>query len=324
MSVAGFRRDAITYGVNGTRSSCGEQGVSWLCWCGWGARATILFVGAGLGPARGGIRDVVFESYAEGLLLLSSLPRTSEFPVRSCSGAVPRSLMTWPVLLCASCAGRSGAPFLGRSGTGRCVSCAGRAKVYGAVLALDDGGLRRGIWRGEGAHVRVLAGSRPTESVVLVTISVVRDTPSDRHFSAWSRPKPAPDPLPGPSVASGVIPTKGGRNGPVPATSGRAPQGRWRSSPWKRCNHAPPRSRGQGAPRTARCIKTGVDPHADPEVGQVREHPAPLGALRRQVVGREPRHPAGQGAPRTARCIKTQIQGPVLVCLGRSGTTRPL
>ena len=37
----------------------------------------------------------------------------------------------------------------------------------------------------------------------------------------------------------------------------RAPQGRWRSSPWKRCNHAPPRSRGQGAPRTARCIKTG-------------------------------------------------------------------
>ena len=103
--------------------------------------------------------------------------------------------------------------------------------------------------------MRVLAGLRPAKLVILVTTTVVRDTPSDCHFSAWSRPKPAPDPLPGPSVASGVIPTKGGRNEPVPTTSGRAPQGRWRSSPWKRCNHAPPRSR-------------------------VREHPAPLGALR--------------------------------------------
>ena len=97
---------------------------------------------------------------------------------------------------------------------------------------------------------------RPAKLVTLLTIDVVRDTLSDCHFSAWSRPKPAPDPLPGPSVASGVIPTKGGRNGPVLATSGRASTGRWRSSPWKRCNHAPPRSGGQGAPRTARCIET--------------------------------------------------------------------
>ena len=124
------------------------------------------------------------------------------------------------------------------------------------MLALDDGACAGRIWRGEGVHVRVLKGLRLVELVILVTISVVRDTPLDCHFSAWSRPKPAPDPLPGPSVASGVIPTKGGRNGPVLATSGRASTGRWRSSPWKRCNHAPPRGRGQGAPRTARCIKT--------------------------------------------------------------------
>ena len=104
--------------------------------------------------------------------------------------------------------------------------------------------------------MRVLAGLRPAKLVILVTTTVVRDTPSDCHFSAWSRPKPAPDPLPGPSVASGVIPTKGGRNEVLQPPAGRAPQGRWRSSPWKRCNHAPPRSRGQGAPRTARCIKT--------------------------------------------------------------------
>lgn len=126
----------------------------------------------------------------------------------------------------------------------------------------------------------VLAGLRPAALVVLVTISVVRDTPLDRHFSAWSRPKPAPDPLPGPSVASGVIPTKGGRNGVLRPPAGRAPQGRWRSSPWKRCNHAAPRGRGQGAPRTARCIKTSAR-RAPPCCRRpVRDHPTPLGALR--------------------------------------------
>ena len=160
------------------------------------------------------------------------------------------------VRLClVSCSGGSGTPPSGGSDTGRCVSCAGRVEVRGAVLALDDGDPPRRPMRSGGVG-RVLAGLRMTESVTLITIDVVWDTLSDCHFSAWSRPKPAPDPLPGPSVASGVIPTKGGRNGPVLATSGRASTGRWRSSPWKRCNHAPPRGRGQGAPRTARCIKT--------------------------------------------------------------------
>ena len=152
---------------------------------------------------------------------------------------------------------------------------------------------------------------RPAESVVLITTTVVWDTPLDCHFSAWSRPKPAPDPLPGPSVASGVIPTKGGRNGPVPTTSGRASTGRWRSSPWKRCNHAPPRSRGQGAPRTARCIKTPRQSSARSSAPRVREHPAPLGALRRE---RRPHngddedvreHPAPLGALRLAATTRT-------------------
>ena len=138
--------------------------------------------------------------------------------------------------------------------------------------------------------MRVLAGLRPAKLVTLLTIDVVRDTLSDCRFSAWSRPKPAPDPPRGLSVASGVIPTKGGKNGPVPSTPGRASTGRWRSSPWKRCNHAPPRGRGQGAPRTARCIKTKrTRPYGHKPF--VREHPAPLGALRllhgvrRLVVG---------------------------------------
>ena len=158
---------------------------------------------------------------------------------------------------------------------------------------------------------------RPARLVVLVTISVVRDTPPDRHFSAWSRPKPAPDPLPGPSVASGVIPTKGGRNGVLQPPAGRAPQGRWRSSPWKRCNHAAPRGRGQGAPRTARCIKTGTSGGWWP-ASRVREHPAPLGALRPKI----PLAPAGserQGAPRTARCtdgLGRSRRGGGAACLG--------
>ena len=132
--------------------------------------------------------------------------------------------------------------------------------------------------------------------MVLVTIGVVQDTPLDCHFSAWSRPKPAPDPLPGPSVASGVIPTKGGRNGVLQPPPGRAPQGRWRSSPWKRCNHAAPR-------------------------GRVREHPAPLGALRPADPIEPPSPPGGQGAPRTARCIKTPRPGASTRGHGRSGAT---
>ena len=130
-----------------------------------------------------------------------------------------------------------------------------------AVLALDDGACAGGDLVRKRTRVRVLTGLRPADFVVLVTISVVWDTPLDCHFSAWSRPKPAPDPLPGPSVASGVIPTKGGRNGVLRPPPGRAPEGRWRSSPWKRCNHAAPRSR-------------------------VREYPAPLGALRLQDAER--------------------------------------
>ena len=158
---------------------------------------------------------------------------------------------------------------------------------------------------GEGVHVRVLKGLRLVELVILVTISVVRDTPPDCHFSAWSRPKPAPDPLPGPSVASGVIPTKGGRNGVLQPPAGRAPQGRWRSSPWKRCNHAPPRSRVREHPAPLGALRHHRESRERHQDVRVREHPAPLGALR-------PRHRdpsrilhTGQGAPRTARCIKT-------------------
>ena len=169
--------------------------------------------------------------------------------------------------------------------------------------------------------MRVLARLRPAELVVLVTIDVVRDTLSDCHFSAWSRPKPAPDPPLGPSVASGVIPTKSGRNEALQPPAGRAPRGRWRSSPWKRCNHAPPRSRGQGAPRTARCIKTCQYTSAT-RGGEVREHPAPLGALRPEDSEQDARWCERQGAPRTARCIKTMAAVRAVIPMACQGAPR--
>ena len=161
-----------------------------------------------------------------------------------------------------------------------------------------------GEWRG--CTCGCSRGLRPAEPVVLVTTTVVRDTPPDRHFSAWSRPKPAPDPLPGPSVASGVIPTKGGRNGVLQPPPGRAPEGRWRSSPWKRCNHAPPRSRVREHPAPLGALRRDHRRTIPPAASQVREHPAPLGALRlprkpaRRVERRVREHPAPLGALRLA------------------------
>ena len=175
----------------------------------------------------------------------------------------------------------------------------------------------------------VLAGLRPAALVVLVTISVVRDTPLDRHFSAWSRPKPAPDRPLGPSVASGVIPTKGGRNGVLRPPPGRAPQGRWRSSPWKRCNHAPPRSRVREHPAPLGALRL----HTDLQVVQgqrvVREYPAPLGALRHIIEGddiltlsRVREHPAPLGAlrpPPSRRSIGRDCQGAPRTAIARIG-----
>jgi len=149
VSVTGSRRDAITYGVNGT--SCGDRGVSWVYWCGWGARATILFVGAGLRAAQDGIREAALESYAERLLLTSDLPRISGFTMRVCSGAVLRSLMTWSVsVLCPVREGVGLRPLAVGYGKVRVLCGTG---VGGAVLVLDDGACAGGdLVRGGGAR----------------------------------------------------------------------------------------------------------------------------------------------------------------------------
>ena len=66
------------------------------------------------------------------------------------------------------------------------------------------------------------------------------------------------------------------------------------------------RGQGQGAPRTCRCIETN---HWSSFRGGylVREHHAPVGALRQDVGERTALLRSRQGAPRTCRCIETNI-----------------
>ena len=66
------------------------------------------------------------------------------------------------------------------------------------------------------------------------------------------------------------------------------------------------RRQGQGAPRTCRCIETKASALRE-EQNVVREHHAPVGALRHAAARRRHRGGTGQGAPRTCRCIETRL-----------------
>ena len=117
--------------------------------------------------------------------------------------------------------------------------------------------------------------------------------------------------------------------GPVLAGPEGCSRGRWRSGPSKWRHTAAPEGRGQGAPRTCRCIETSWSSFAPTRKAAVREHHAPVGALRlscstpqrSDTQVREHHAPVGalrlswrrpsvflascQGAPRTCRCIET-------------------
>ena len=106
-------------------------------------------------------------------------------------------------------------------------------------------------------------------------------------------------------------------------------RGRWRSGPSKWRHTATLGGRGQGAPRTCRCIETmtvmatmaviSVREHHAPvgalrlipvtnvivQPASVREHHAPVGALRQKDTQNHSRKAGRQGAPRTCRCIET-------------------
>ena len=83
-------------------------------------------------------------------------------------------------------------------------------------------------------------------------------------------------------MALGVIPPLCATLGPVLAGPEGCSRGRWRSGPSKWRHTAAPEGRGQGAPRTCRCIETlmGGSFRVDERIGQ--------------------------GAPRTCRCIETE------------------
>ena len=81
-------------------------------------------------------------------------------------------------------------------------------------------------------------------------------------------------------MALGVIPPLCATLGPVLAGPEGCSRGRWRSGPSKWRHTAAPEGRGQGAPRTCRCIET-------------------------MTLRPAPRLSTSQGAPRTCRCIET-------------------
>ena len=93
--------------------------------------------------------------------------------------------------------------------------------------------------------------------------------------------------------------------GPVLAGPEGCSRGRWRSGPSKWRHTAAPEGRGQGAPRTCRCIETRGPRRAGGAPPVVREHHAPVGALRHKDHPGDARVFLGQGAPRTCRCIET-------------------
>ena len=87
-------------------------------------------------------------------------------------------------------------------------------------------------------------------------------------------------------MALGVIPPLCASLSPVLAGPEGCSRGRWRSGPSKWRHTATLGGRGQGAPRTCRCIET-----VEFGVGTVAA--------------------VGQGAPRTCRCIETKGDRPI-------------
>ena len=81
-------------------------------------------------------------------------------------------------------------------------------------------------------------------------------------------------------MALGVIPPLCASLSPVLAGPQGCSRGRRRSGPSKWRHTATPESRGQGAPRTCRCIETTLDIYHGLPERIVREHHAPVGALR--------------------------------------------
>ena len=110
----------------------------------------------------------------------------------------------------------------------------------------------------------------------------------------------------GPSVALGVIAPLCASLSLVLAGPEGCSRGRWCSGPSKWRHTATLGGRGQGAPRTCRCIETCKGVRVKWGFFVVREHHAPVGALRQHSPSKERKLKFRQGAPRTCRCIETR------------------
>ena len=86
-------------------------------------------------------------------------------------------------------------------------------------------------------------------------------------------------------MALGVIAPLCASLSPVLAGPEECSRGRWRSEPSKWRHTAALGGRGQGAPRTCRCIETYPESNMDDDRENVREHHAPVGALRQRPAG---------------------------------------
>ena len=111
-------------------------------------------------------------------------------------------------------------------------------------------------------------------------------------------------------MALGVIAPLCASLSPVLAGPQGCSRGRWRSGPSKWRHTAALGGRGQGAPRTCRCIETLRLSLRYDNQRAVREHHAPVGALRQLDLLAEQAGASGQGAPRTCRCIETRRRPP--------------
>jgi len=78
----------------------------------------------------------------------------------------------------------------------------------------------------------------------------------------------------------------------------------------------------QGAPRTCRCIETRWRWRCTARSKRVREHHAPVGALRQDKRLHAISSPSCQGAPRTCRCIETTRATPIPLPASGQGAPR--
>ena len=108
-------------------------------------------------------------------------------------------------------------------------------------------------------------------------------------------------------MALGVIPPLCATLGPVLAGPEGCSRGRCRSGPSKWRHTAAPEGRGQGAPRTCRCIETSRPCRCHCRRWSRQGAPRTCRCIETRRPRQRPGRPRRQGAPRTCRCIETSL-----------------